>query len=151
MAFLMPACVFLAPGLYGQDFSQPIVYSVPGMDKVEVRPDIIYKRDGQDEMKMDIYIAPGLAKDARRPAVLFIHGGPLGQHPSPGAKDWGVYRSYGRLMAASGLVGVTFDHRYVSKKEEDGNGKLNSQGNGKQKSYGYGKQKSHRHGKWNSH
>jgi acetyl esterase/lipase len=113
------ASVLPLEGLYSQDLSRPIVYSVPGMDNVDVRPDIIYKREGRDEMKMDIYIPPGLAADARRPAVIFIHGGPLGLNPSPGAKDWGVYRSYGRLMTASGLVGVTFDHRYISMSIKD--------------------------------
>jgi len=111
---ILIAFVLAPAGLRGQDLSRPIVYSVPGMETVDVSPDVVYKRDGQDEMKMDIYIPPGLAEDARRPAVIFIHGGPLGKNPSPGAKDWGVYRSYGRLMAASGLVGVTFDHRYIS-------------------------------------
>jgi tetratricopeptide (TPR) repeat protein len=119
IALWIIASIFLFPPLSGQDFSRPIVYSVPGMDKVDVRPNLIYRRDGQDEMKMDIYVPPSLALDARRPAVIFIHGGPLGQSPSPGAKDWGVYQSYGRLMAASGLVGVTFDHRYISMKLKD--------------------------------
>lgn len=117
--FSMLACIFPGPELRGQDLSRPMVYSVLGMDRVDVRPDVVYKRDGPDEMKMDIYIPPGLGKDARLPAVVFVHGGPLGPRPSPGAKDWGVYRSYGRLMAASGLVGVTFDHRYISMKERD--------------------------------
>lgn len=112
--FSLLASTFPFLKLQAQDLSRPIVYSVPGMDKADARLDIIYKRDGRDEMKMDIYIPPGLAADERRPAVIFIHGGPLGQNPTPGAKDWGVYRSYGRLMAASGLIGVTFDHRYVS-------------------------------------
>jgi acetyl esterase/lipase len=112
--FSLLASFFSLMGLYGQDLSQPIVYSVPGMDKVDVRPGIVYKREGPNEQKMDIYIPPGLPADARRPAVIFVHGGPLGKNPSPGAKDWGVYKSYGRLMAASGLIGVTFDHRYVS-------------------------------------
>jgi len=117
--FSLLASFFSLPGLYGQDLSRPIVYSVPGMDKVETRFNIVYRREGEDEMKMDIYIPPGLEAGARRPAVIFIHGGPLGKNPSPGAKDWGVYRSYGRLMAASGLIGVTFDHRYVSMSVKD--------------------------------
>jgi len=113
------ASLFPLAGVHGQDLSRPMVYSVPGMDQVDVRADVVYKREGRDEMKMDIYIPPGLAADARRPAVIFIHGGPLGKNPSPGAKDWGVYRSYGRLMAASGLVGIAFDHRYVSMSVKD--------------------------------
>jgi acetyl esterase/lipase len=119
IVFAVAASVVSPSVLSGQGLSRPIVYSVPGMDQAEARLDIIYKRDGRDEMKMDIYMPPGLAADARLPAVLFIHGGPLGENPSPGAKDWGVYRSYGRLMAASGLIGVTFDHRYFSMRVKD--------------------------------
>jgi acetyl esterase/lipase len=119
VVFSLIASVFPSTGLYGQDLSRPIVYSVPGMERADARLDVIYRRDGPDEMKMDVYIPPGLAADERRPAVIFIHGGPLGRNPSPGAKDWGVYRSYGRLMAASGLIGVTFDHRYVSMNLKD--------------------------------
>lgn len=57
---------------------------------------------------MDIYRPAGLKASERRGAVIFIHGG-----GPPGApmKEMGVYNSYGRLMAAQGLVGVTFTHR----------------------------------------
>ncbi len=115
---LAAATVLIGP-LAGQDFSKPILYSVPGMDKADVHPDIVYKRDGGDEMKMDIAIPAGLSGDERRPAVIFIHGGPLGRGFTPKARDWGLFRSYGRLMAASGLVGVAFDHRYFSMKVKD--------------------------------
>ncbi len=55
-----------------------------------------------------MYIPPSLAKDERRPSVLFIHGGvPAG---SP-AKNMGIFTSWGRLVAASGMVGITFTHR----------------------------------------
>lgn len=121
IVFWLAASVFLIARAAAQDLSKPIVYSVPGMDKVETRLDIVYRRDGTAEMKADVYMPPGLPADARLPAVIFIHGGPLGRIVSPGAgaKDWGVYRSYGRLMAASGLVGVTFDHRYLSMSVKD--------------------------------
>jgi len=119
VVFSLIAAFFSWPGLLGQDLSRPIVYAVPGMDKVDVRPDIVYKRDGKDEMRMDICIPPGLAAADLRPGVIFIHGGPLGRNPFPGAKDWGVFRSYGRLMAASGLLGITFDHRYISMGAKD--------------------------------
>jgi hypothetical protein len=28
-------------------------------------------------------------------------------------KDWGVFDSYGRMLAASGLVAIAFNHRFV--------------------------------------
>lgn len=112
-------CIFLLllsniPSIHGQNIPGSIVYSVPGMDKVVVRPNIVYNRDGQDEMKMDIYIPPDLASDIRIPAVILIHGGPLGNNnPFSKLKDLPFFRSYGKLMAASGLVGITFNHRYA--------------------------------------
>lgn len=93
-------------------FASPIVYKVPGMEQAVLKADLAYKSDKDDALRMDVYLPPGLAPDARLPAVIFIHGGYLPPDLRPRPKDWGVYRSYGRLMAASGLVGVTFNHRY---------------------------------------
>ena len=86
----------------------PVVYRVPGMDKVIVKSDLKYTSTNDPNLLMDVYIPPGLAKGERRPAVVFIHGG-AGAQFKP--KDWGVYKSWGRLIAASGMIAVTFTHR----------------------------------------
>jgi acetyl esterase/lipase len=86
-----------------------VVVTVPGMDKVSVRRNVVYKTaDGQPQ-HMDVYSPPGPAQP--RPAVMLIHGGPI---PRLGAKNMGVYLSYGELLAASGFVAVTFDHRFLA-------------------------------------
>jgi acetyl esterase/lipase len=54
----------------------------------------------------DLY-DPG--SDGPAPAVVFVPGGPLPPIPVP-PLDWPVYRGYGALAAAAGLVGVTVDH-----------------------------------------
>jgi acetyl esterase/lipase len=87
---------------------KPVVYQVPGMDRVAVRKNLKYTTNPNPNLLMDVYIPPRLAKGARRPAVVFIHGG-TAQQFTP--KDWGIYISWGRLVAASGLIGVTFTHR----------------------------------------
>jgi acetyl esterase/lipase len=86
----------------------PVVYRIPGMDKVKIQKDLKYTSANNPNLKMDVYIPPGLAKSERRPAVIFIHGG-AGAENTP--KDWGFYISWGRLIAASGMVGATFTHR----------------------------------------
>ena len=86
----------------------PVVYRVPEMDKVGVRSDMKYTKVDNPHLLMDVYVPPRLAKGERRPAVLFIHGG-AGAQAAP--KNWGIYESWGRLAAASGMVGVTFTHR----------------------------------------
>jgi acetyl esterase/lipase len=47
----------------------------------------------------------------RRPAVVFVHGGPVQPDMSP--KDWPVYRGYGSMAARRGLVGVAFNHPFL--------------------------------------
>jgi acetyl esterase/lipase len=86
----------------------PVVYRVPGMDQVNVKSDLKYTAVNNPYLLLDVYTPPHLAKSEKRPAVLFIHGG-AGAETRP--KDWGIYKSWGRLVAASGMVGVTFTHR----------------------------------------
>jgi acetyl esterase/lipase len=86
----------------------PVVYRVPGMEAVTVKSDLKYTGAGAAPLLMDVYAPPRLAKGERRPAVLFIHGS---VPPGSRAKDMGVFKSWGRLAAASGMVGVTFTHR----------------------------------------
>lgn len=55
---------------------------------------------------LDVHTAPGAT--GRRPAVVFVHGGPVPEGHS--ARDSAVFTGYGSLAAATGLVGITFDH-----------------------------------------
>ena len=87
---------------------KPVVYSVPGMEKVSVKSNLKYTDADNPNLLMDVYTPPGLSKGERRPAVIFIHGSAGAEAR---AKDWGIYISWGRLVAASGVVGVTFTHR----------------------------------------
>jgi acetyl esterase/lipase len=78
------------------------------MDQVAVQKNLKYTTNPDSNLLMDAYIPLALAKGERRPAVVLIHGGtPIQMTP----KDWGVFVSWGRLIAASGLVGITFTHR----------------------------------------
>ena len=86
----------------------PVVLRVPGMDAASTQRDVVYKTAGDQPLHMDVYSPPGPPRP--RPAVLLVHGGPL---PQPGAKNMGVFRSYGKVLAASGYVAVAFDHRFL--------------------------------------
>lgn len=91
-----------------------IVYSVPGMEQIKARKDVTYKRVQVAELKMDLYSPAGSQSGARRPAVIFIHGGRVPPNLRTKPKDWAVYVSFGQLAAASGYVGVTFNHRFYA-------------------------------------
>ncbi|MFF9765356.1 alpha/beta hydrolase [Streptomyces sp. NPDC014636] len=49
--------------------------------------------------------------DGPRPAVLFVHGGPVDAARRPTPRDTPFYLGYGRYAASLGAVGVTLDHR----------------------------------------
>ena len=89
-----------------------IVYQVPGMQNVRVKRNLVYKSAGGRELQMDVY-SPRSSR-RRSPAVLFIHGGRIPPDLLTTPKDWAVYVSFGQLAAASGFVGVTFNHRFYT-------------------------------------
>ena len=90
----------------------PLLYHTPGMDSVTARG-VAYRSTPEGDLPMDVYTPPDLLPGERRPALVFIHGGPIPPELPP-ATEWGVYRGYGALAAASGWVGVTFKHRFHS-------------------------------------
>jgi acetyl esterase/lipase len=86
----------------------PLVLKVPGMNKVKVIQNLKYTKSDDPNVLMDIYMPPDLAEGIKRPAVIFLHGGAKTDYTP---KDWAIYTDWARLIAASGLVGVTFTHR----------------------------------------
>ena len=83
----------------------PVVYRVPGMAEVMVRPDIAYAQGTSGPLHLDLYL-PGAPAGAS-PVVVFANGvgdGVLGK-----LKEWEIYRSWARLMAAHGVAAVTVE------------------------------------------
>jgi acetyl esterase/lipase len=58
--------------------------------------------------RVDLYL-PG--SGGPRPAIVFVHGGPVPAQARPTPRDWPAYAGYGRYAASQGAVGVTVDHR----------------------------------------
>lgn len=87
----------------------PLVLKKPGTESVKVTTDLSYHPGVADpNLLMDVYSPLNVKPGERRPVLMFVHGG-AGSESRP--KDWGIYKGWGRLAAASGLVGVTFTHR----------------------------------------
>jgi len=87
-----------------------IVYEIPGMERARVAENRVYKTVNEVDLCLDIYYPADLQDGEQRPAVLFVHGlGPdeLVRH----IKNSGQYVSWGQLIAAGGLIAVTFNHR----------------------------------------
>ncbi len=93
-----------------QFFNMRIVYSVPGMDRVEVKKDLVYRTVSERSLKMDVY-SPAHS-DNPSPVIFLIHGGPVS--PDSNLKDAQPLVSLAQLLAASGFSAVVFNHRLLS-------------------------------------
>jgi acetyl esterase/lipase len=62
---------------------------------------------------VDVYTPLG-GDRVPRPAIVFVHGGPLPPELQPRPRDWPVFIGYGSLAASRGVVGVTVEHRLHS-------------------------------------
>ncbi|OSP25515.1 MULTISPECIES: alpha/beta fold hydrolase [unclassified Streptomyces] len=58
---------------------------------------------------VDLYPPPGA--EGRRPAVVFVHGGPVPAGARPTPREWPTLVGYARYAAGRGAVGATLDHR----------------------------------------
>ncbi|GAB7038705.1 MULTISPECIES: alpha/beta hydrolase [Catenuloplanes] len=56
---------------------------------------------------IDLYPPAG---DGPRPAIVFVHGGPIPPEMRPSPRHWPVFRGYGALAASRGVVGAVVDH-----------------------------------------
>jgi tetratricopeptide (TPR) repeat protein len=86
--------------------SYEVVYRLPGMDKVEVRTGLPFVAAGGAELHLDLYLPAARPAGVKVPVVVFVNGVGL-----PALKDWTIYRSWGRLVAAAGMAAVTFEAR----------------------------------------
>ena len=92
-----------------------VVEQVAGMDKVVPRQ-LTWKTADGEALLMDVYAPPG-SKGAL-PAVVFVNGVGMWPGGTP-LRTWGQYTSWPRLIAASGMVAITFDARGEAANAED--------------------------------
>jgi hypothetical protein len=85
-----------------------VLYALPAADAVHADRDVAYAGD----LTMDVYSPPNSARDT--PAVIIVAGYPdEGFEKIVGCKfkDMGAVVSWARLIAASGLVAITYTNR----------------------------------------
>ena len=78
-----------------------VVWTVPEAKNVRVVRNVRYAGEGSGALVMDLAYPSGGDASTRWPAVVFVNG--------VGGKlnEWEIYKSWARLVAAHGLVGIT--------------------------------------------
>lgn len=84
-----------------------VVLDVPATKLVKVKTDVPYLKDANTTLTVDIYLPPDMKAGEKRAAVLFINA--VGDRPNSRVKNWEIYKSWPRLVAAHGLIGVSMD------------------------------------------
>ena len=80
-----------------------VVYDHPTVKKVKVRKEVKYSGD----LGIDIYSLPELKPGVRLPAVIFLNA--IGDRPDSKIKSWEIYKTWPRLVAAHGMIGISMD------------------------------------------
>ncbi len=60
---------------------------------------------------VDLYLPDA---ELPRPAIVFVHGGPVPAAQKPTPRGWPLYQGYGSAAAGRGVVGAVVDHRLHS-------------------------------------
>jgi hypothetical protein len=94
--------------------TKKVVYEMPGTEAVTVRRDEVYRATGAGPLTMDLYYPPGAGTGARHPAIVIVLGFSGARTPNPlgcsfKEMEWSI--SWGRLIAASGIVAIVYANR----------------------------------------
>lgn len=85
-----------------------LALSLPGMDEVVVRH-LEYPSAGGSPLPVDVYYPPGFAEGDPLPVVVFVMGyADWAPHLAAPLKEYTQYISWGRLVAMSGLIAITY-------------------------------------------
>lgn len=95
-----------------------VQYELPGMEEVSVRRDLSYKTVAGETLLFDYY-APLRPITVPVPVVILIHGGPIPGNLLTVPTRWGNFLTLGRLIGASGLGAVMFNHRFFTPETGD--------------------------------
>ena len=86
-----------------------VVYDVPGTQRVELRAGVQFGTSSGRQLLADIYRPEDLRPGERRPAVVFINAVGDGPDSTERVRQWEIYRTWPRLVAAHGLIGISMD------------------------------------------
>jgi tetratricopeptide (TPR) repeat protein len=81
-----------------------VVLEDPNTSHVTVKKDLTFFKDGKGELRIDMYLPSKLKAGEKRPAIVFMNG-----FGNMLMKSSEVYKTWGKLVAANGFVGITME------------------------------------------
>jgi hypothetical protein len=93
---------------------QRAVYTIAGMERANVRRDLVYRTTADGPLTMDVYAPEDATADTPLPAVVLVAGyNDVGYQRMLGVKfkEMAMSVSWSQLIAASGLIAITYTNR----------------------------------------
>ena len=84
-----------------------VILDHPAAKNVTVKRDVTYYTSPAGAQTIDIYTPPGSKAGDKYPAVIFLNA--IGDRPGDKVKNWGIYSSWPRLIAAHNMIGISMD------------------------------------------
>jgi tetratricopeptide (TPR) repeat protein len=84
-----------------------VILDHPAVKNVTVKRDVTYLTTPAGAQTIDIYTPPGAKAGEKLPAVIFLNA--IGDRPGDKVKNWGIYSSWPRLIAAHNMIGISMD------------------------------------------
>lgn len=107
------AAICFYGSVYAQDIrTMRVVYKIPNMQNVQVQHGVKYSTFNDTDLAMDIYYPPNLKSDTMLPVVIFVFGysdSVIQKDIGSKLKDIGQYISWAELIAASGMIAITYE------------------------------------------
>lgn len=91
----------LSPTIYG------VVYDIPATKNVRVKKNVVFMKSGERNLAIDVYTPPNAKANEKLPAVIFLNA--IGDNPGSEVKEWEIYKSFPRLIAAHGMIGISMN------------------------------------------
>ncbi|HNH84796.1 MAG TPA: alpha/beta hydrolase [Acidobacteriota bacterium] len=91
-----------------------VLFQLPDQDRVTIRQDIVFQTVGDDVLTLDLYVPADAKSGDLLPAVIIVTGYPdVGFQKLVGCKfkEMGSSVSWGKLIAASGMIAITYTNR----------------------------------------
>jgi dienelactone hydrolase len=89
-----------------------LVYQVPAMKNVIKRLGIVYHAEAGLSLKLDLFQPSRIEKGEKLPVVILVSGYPdpaIKKYYGVNQKDLGLFSSWAELIAASGMIAVTYE------------------------------------------
>jgi len=89
----------------------PCVLELPGMEQATVDTGLVFLRTRDRSLRFDLYKPPPATAKATGPLPVVVFANGVGGRETT-LRDWAIYRSWGRLVAVTGMAAVTHDSRH---------------------------------------